>query len=378
MKINYIKYVLPFIKMLIAYILPDLLKYRDIYLISERGFDARDNGYVLYRYYKEKFPTKNLKFVITKESPDFKKIDINDVIIQNSFQHYFCFSKAKILISTHVFGFSPNIELSQFLDKKNFFLYKGKKIFLQHGITKDNIEGLHYPNIKVDLFCCGAKKEYDFIKNNFLFPEGVVRYTGFPRYDLLIRNLNNESFILIMPTWRKWVNNLKNDKFVKTDFYLNYSNLLKQISLLQKNVKIIFYLHPEFYKYRNSFINFENKNIIISNPNDYNIQELLRNCRYLITDYSSVFFDVAYMNKNIIFFQFDQNKFFKNHYSKGYLNYNDFGYVCSSIEEVIERISIVDKLQFNNKYESIKKEYFTLDQNNCYRVMQAIEGVENT
>ena len=72
----------------------------------------------------------------------------------------------------------------------------------------------------------------------------------------------------------------------------------------------------------------------------------MKKCKYLITDYSSVFFDVAYMKKNIIFYQFDNIKFQLEHYNKGYLNYNDFDnfkYCCRK-----SNVKILDIEYLNN------------------------------
>ena len=38
-------------------------KYRELWLVCERGNDARDNGYWFYRYLKEKHPEINARYV---------------------------------------------------------------------------------------------------------------------------------------------------------------------------------------------------------------------------------------------------------------------------------------------------------------------------
>ena len=48
----------------------------------------------------------------------------------------------------------------------------------------------------------------------------------------------------------------------------------------------------------------------------------------LITDYSSVYFDIAYMRKPIIFYQFDEEEFRRKHYQRGYLREENLGYKC--------------------------------------------------
>ena len=53
-----------------------LWKYRGrtIYLISERGTDARDNGYHMFRYIRQNHPEDEAYYVITKDSADYPKV----------------------------------------------------------------------------------------------------------------------------------------------------------------------------------------------------------------------------------------------------------------------------------------------------------------
>ena len=57
----------------------------------------------------------------------------------------------------------------------------------------------------------------------------------------------------------------------------------------------------------------------------YDVQQLLKESLLLITDYSSVFFDMMYMNKPVNFYQFDEKQYRKSHYKEGYLNYQNVG-----------------------------------------------------
>ncbi|MBR5258025.1 MAG: hypothetical protein IKV51_03670, partial [Clostridia bacterium] len=43
---------------------------RDTWLISERGYDARDNGYCFFRYLRRNHPDIRAVYVITRDSPD--------------------------------------------------------------------------------------------------------------------------------------------------------------------------------------------------------------------------------------------------------------------------------------------------------------------
>ena len=195
----------------------------DTWLISERGVDARDNAYHFYEYLKKNKKNIKVKYVIDLNSSDYKKIDQNDIVQYGSREHYILFKTAGKLISTHIMGYSPDMSLFWRLDKLNLIKLKGKKIMLQHGITYNNLEFFDNKTSKLDLFICGAMPEYKYMLNNYGYSENEIKYTGFARFD----NLNNKSTknqILVMPTFRKWLNYV-ND-FKKSDYYQKWNKLL--------------------------------------------------------------------------------------------------------------------------------------------------------
>ena len=106
----------------------------EVWLISERGIDARDNGLYFYNYMKKHHPETKVKYVISKTSPDRKKIEESDIVNYGSKEHYVLFNTAGLLISAHIMGYSPDMSMFWRMDKKGLLRVKGKKIFLQHGI----------------------------------------------------------------------------------------------------------------------------------------------------------------------------------------------------------------------------------------------------
>ena len=230
-----------------------LKKDNDTWLISERGNDARDNGYWFYKYMKENHPEISIKYVIDSKSPDVDKISMEDRIQYRSREHYYYLLYSKYLISAEIMGFSPNEQLYYRLNKYNFLKLKGKKIFLQHGITGGFNSYLLPQNTKLDLFICGAKPEYDFMISSFNYSESCAKLTGFARFDNLLSNSTNQ--ILIMPTWRKWLK--YNNEIEDTDYYQMFKKILtdKDIQKLldETNYKIIFYPHIIMQKHMQEF-----------------------------------------------------------------------------------------------------------------------------
>ena len=104
----------------------------------------------------------------------------------------------------------------------------------------------------------------------------------------------------------------------------------------------------------------------------------MKESAFLITDYSSIFMDFGYMQKPMIYYQFDEEKFRRGQYPEGYFSYrnNGFGPVCQTQEELLEQIenAIKNNLQNPEEYKKREEEFFLLrDQNNCARIYEEIQ-----
>ena len=373
------------LKVLIAFILRPFFKnkYKQYFLISERGIDARDNGFVFFQYLIKNKDNIHPVYCISKKSSDFKKVVSTGEYVQfNSIKHILIFINAKALISTHVHFGAPTFRGFNFALNHIFKKIPGKKIFLQHGIIKDWLPSLAETNFHPDLFICGAKPEYDYVLATFGHDKNIVKYTGLARYDLLCTNgdIDSSHYILYMPTWREKYRNISNKEFLSTDYYkeimqvLN-SHMIEQI-LISRNIKLIFYPHIEIQKFINTFST-TSKQIIIADFDNFDIQLLIRNCDILITDYSSVFFDAAYMLKPIIFFQYDYNEYRKNHYKEGYFDYKkSFGKVVSSISELENLLKNDETYKLSvSQLNQIKSFFVYRDKNNCDRIYYEIQRI---
>lgn len=351
-----------------------------LWLVCERGTDARDNGYVFLKYLREYHPEIPCVYAITKSSADYNKVAcLGNVVRYGSLKHLYYVNNATHIISTHTSGFLWQSNLVNVQILRRFYRHNAYTVFLQHGIIKDWIVGLTYPVYRCDLFICGSKKEYEVIKSTYGHPDGVVQYTGLCRFDNL-HDFITKKQILIMPTWRMYLNHSDEDCFVKSDYYLNFSAILSNqrvIELLELyDYELVFYPHYEMQKYIHLFQSCHER-VKIAKFSCYDVQTLLKDSALLITDYSSVAFDFAYMKKPLIYFQFDKDKFFSNHYQIGYFNYETmgFGKTVQSIDDLIEEIksNLDAKCQIKEPYISRINEHYELhDAKNCERVFNCI------
>ncbi len=361
-------------------------------LISDRPEKGKDNGEALFKYIMENEHelAKNTYYVIKKSAKDYNDLrEYKNVIDNGSYKHKILFINAKAIISSHLHPkfYSP---FSLETLKKYRDLIRYKLVFLQHGVIYNDVSrAINKYSQATDMFVTSTKDEYDEISSmKYMYDKDDVQLTGLPRFDLL--NDYSINKITIMPTWRSHLSGPINkqgfhdtvDGFIDSDYYKNYMSVLTDARLInkmrEKQYFIDFVLHPGFRGYYDEFVKFENDVVKIHNPEDTNYSEIICSSKMLVTDFSSVFFDFAYMKKPQIYFQFDRDDFYNRHYKKGYfdLEKDGFGPVCSDVESLVEEIIKYADTDFkvDNKYMQIIESTFShFDNNNSKRTVEAIK-----
>lgn len=303
---------------------------RDFWLVCEDKNEARDNGYWFFKYVRENKPKQKIAYAINKKSPDYKKVKaLGKVVSYGSVSHWFWYIVADKNISSQKGG-KPNAAVCYFFEVV-LKLRRHNRIFLQHGVTVSDAKWLYYRNCYFDKFICAAKPEYDYIKSRFGYSEKNLALTGFSRFDNLAEVAVDDNLILIMPSWRDWLGGIESageekiaftdsEYFKKWNSFIN-SPILSQL-LSENGKRAVFYPHRNMQKFVSAFKT-DCPQITIADWHDYDVQDLLKRAALLITDYSSVFFDFAYMCKPIIFYQFDEAEFRKKQYQQGYFDYHN-------------------------------------------------------
>ncbi len=361
-------------------------KYKDSWLVCENSNEARDNGYHFFKYMCSEHPEQLCIYAISKKSQDWKKIDaIGNVVDYGSVKHWLLYFTTRYNISSQKGG-KPNAALCSFFELNG--LFKPQNVFLQHGITKDKNDWLMSDRCRFKYFITAMVSEDRFVKSAFGYDYNVVKFTGFPRFDNLHDYNKKYNRILVMPTWRKWLR-LRSEKneelgedFKTSGFMRNWMELLnsdRMSELIEKhNLEIIFYPHRDMQAHMKDF-SVQNKNIVVASAQTHDVQELMKSAEMMITDYSSVYFDMFYMKKPVIFFQFDEEEFRAHHYEEGWFDYhnNPFGESYKSSHEVLDAL---EKLIENNYevsddfLEAHKKEFKYYDKDNSKRVYQLLKN----
>ncbi len=366
-----------------APILKLLLKsYRNLWIIAERGDDARDNAWFFFQYVRKNHPEVNIRYVISKDSADYPKVkELGNPIEHNSFLHYLCYAACKVRISSSMWG--GDLPAADYFRKTKRHMNKRRKvIFLQHGIIKDWLTEFCADKVRLDMFVCGAKPEYDYVLANFGHNETVVKYLGLARFDNL-HDVKTKNQVLFMPTFRKWLQGKSADDAAASEFIKTWNDAItdkRLINALEKhNLELIFYPHYVIQKYAELFESKSNR-VKIAKFKDYDVQTLLIESKLLVTDFSSVFFDFGYMSKPTVYYQFDRERYINEHYdfTRGYFSYDrdGFGEVAFTKEHLVSAVVTAVERGFTleEKYKKRIKAFFPLnDKHNCDRIFDRIK-----
>lgn len=358
----------------------------DVWLVSERPAEAQDNGYWLFKYICENECHRNTYYIIKSGARDEKKVvTLGKTIKAYSLKHYLYYLLATKHISSQIDGGMPSMRVCSFLERHG--LLKNKKIFLQHGVIKDVLPFCFKETARVDMFCCSTKIETEFVRKNFGYQENEVFQTGLARFDNLYKNQGKtKKQVLVMPTWRAWLakKEFKNDEtaianFINSPFYKCYATLLENKRLhdiLKKNgYNLIFYVHSDLQFYTKQF-QILDRTIEIASDQDYDVQQLLVESEILVTDYSSIFFDFAFMKKPICYYHFDYEEYRKKQHLEGYYDYHKgLGPVFDCVDDIVMYIEhiISQEGKMDQVYSELADDLMDLrDGNNCERIIKQI------
>lgn len=367
------------VKLRKSYLKHFLFKNKQIWLFMDRSDFADDNGEVLYNYALNQKDKIKKFFVISKDSKDYPRVkNMGNVVEFGSERHKLLYLLADKIISSH----PDEIVLNPFWnDDISYDCIKGlissDKYFVQHGIILHNVSSwLHRFDKHLSLVVSSSNYEYDsFFKYPYNFPKDIIQLTGLPRYDALEKQ-DNKKQIVIMPTWRNTFDNISLDEFKATNYYQTFNLLLNNKKLINlakdKNYDIIFKPHLNILKYLEAF-NFDD---YIKVDKDSRYKDIFNESSLVITDYSSVAFDFAYLKKPLIYYHFDDEHF---HYDlkDSYFNYDTmgFGKVVSLEKELVDEIQrvLLNNCKMDEIYKKRVDDFFEFnDKNNCKRVYDFI------
>lgn len=366
---------------------------KPIWIFSDRLSTAGDSAEILFAHASRTKFKKAKCFYAIRKGRDYSRLKkYGAVINRSSLKYKILFLSADVIISSHAEDFVIN-PFDYYWQPYKDILTQKSFVFLQHGVTKDDLSPwLNKYNKNIKGFVCTSPLERDSILNGaYGYTNNELWLTGLARFDAL--ESKAEKLITVMPTWRRYLvgnidiatgewkqaSALENSKHLQ--FWNAFLNDERLLSALEKyGYKMLFVPHPNMKKICD-FIT-TSPNVFVQKECDY--RELYKRSALMISDYSSTVFDFAYLEKPIIYAQFDKDEFFSgaHSYERGYFDYekNGFGKVTYTLDETVESViqCIENECRCEQKYLDRINDFFAYrDKNNCKRILEKILGDKN-
>ncbi|MCO7124317.1 CDP-glycerol glycerophosphotransferase family protein [Sporolactobacillus shoreicorticis] len=352
------------------------LKKKKIALIGGHcGEKYADNAAALHHYLRANFPDYTVYFGLSNKRAAIRASIDGPVYQLGSVWNYLLYSFASVCYYSHSLesDIAPEIDFSCFSNRKLI------KVYLGHGIDGLKKNLFIFDTRRSNYFICSSHQEAVIKNNDWGIPKEKLIVTGMPRYDALYmkRSQGPSRTILYMPTWREWLN--ADQIFFESCFYKQVTQLLNDRALAdvlkQHRYQLKVMLHPFLHSVFKTFKQNNNHldDIIFCQP-DQSIQDLIVECDLLITDYSSVSWDFYYLNKPVLFFQFDQAEYLEKR--GAYLDFSkelfgDVVFLSDEVAKKLDRILSLDRLSDYYKNQVSQKNHFDFyDHKNCLRIVQ--------
>ena len=360
---------------------------KSIFLVYEKYCCmAQDNGFYFFRHCMEQGMEekmhRSIYFVIDKKQPDYRErlLPYRSHVIQfMSLKHMVYILASRLLISSdskaHAYAWraKESVILPRIEKRK-------KLVFLQHGvIALKRVEFYSKGTNAVQLFVTSNQREHDIIVKEMDYPDEDVIITGLARWDVLEDSGQQEKHILVMPTWRNWLEEVSDAAFMTSDYYRSYMALLNDPAmgtLLERyDLHLDFYIHPKFRDYISNFSIGAGERVRLIPFGTQPLNQLIMGCKMLITDYSSVCWDVYYQGKPVVFYQFDVEQY--NESTGSYIDMETelFGDRAMKPEELLALMEDYARRDFAlpRRYAEMRpKMYAYLDHNNSQRICEEI------
>ena len=319
-------------------------KNKVIWCYYDKSFKAGDNGEHAYRYAMQQDDGIEKVYYINKGCEDFKRLKDDDfnVVHPWSREGRLFALNASVVFMTHIPPFQKlgiNGEMLPYFKG----LFNAKLIRLYHGFPNN-------PSPSYSRYADGCTSvvvssyyERDLYTNeDNMYDLSQIIECGNPRYDELIDDSQRQ--IVLAPTWRPALTaSVKNGKqqsnpnFRKSTYFKIYNQILNDDRLLESarknNYKIKLFLHPKLSAQTSDF---EANDVVepLSCVGDMDYVTIMRQSDLMVTDYSSVQYDFAYMHKPVVYFHEDRLPYWRI-VEFDYENLG-FGQVCKSIDQLIE------------------------------------------
>lgn len=314
--------------------------FAEAWVFIDRDVDAGDSAEDMYWWMVANHPERNSWFVVRKGTRDWDRLSAAGarLVGYETPEFYALLKHADHLASSHADRFITHALPRKMMPPRYSFT------FLQHGVIKGDIS--HWLNPKnIQVFIASTEDEYRYLTESDAYRASrkEVRLAGLPRFDVLLERAarvpdEEKNLVVVMPTWRDYLlgsmgkhsaDRETMDDFAHTEYATRITELLTderlRSSTEKAGVKVVFMPHPNMQPYLASFGLPDW--VDVRSYADADVRDMIIHARLLITDYSSIAFNAAYIRTPVLYYQFDRDRYFVGHTERpGYFDYERDGF----------------------------------------------------
>lgn len=326
-------------------------RYDGGWVLTDRLEAAGDNAEHLARHLLHAGGAEPVRYGLERRSPDWRRLRSEgfDLVAPGTVRWNLALAGADVLASSHV-----DRGIVEPLSPGLARLARWRFVFLQHGVTVHDVS--RWLNSKpIDLLITSAEAEREAIAGDgttYRYSTREVALTGMPRFDGLQRAraavTGPVRTVVVAPTWRTRLRDASlldpsGHHLAGSRYWRAWSEVLSSPTLealADAGVRVVLLPHPSMEPLMRGVR--VPRHVEVASYRRTDVQQLLAQTRLLVTDYSSVAFDAAYVGADVVYYQFDRDET----YSGGHLyreGYHDFetdglGPVAHRLDEVLREV----------------------------------------
>ena len=377
-------------------------KHKNIWMFFDKIYKGGDSSEYLYKYAsaaikdesrkgdtnRRYYPDK-LYYLVDENATDYERLKKEGYkpLKRGSFLHRLVFLNADVMVVSNSTVFAFN---DYYLENSRYIrgIVDFHTVCVQHGLSVQKI-ALAQQRLRDNtrLYFCASKYEIENLSHPVYDYVGydALKLTGVPRYDGLENR--DKKQIMISPTWRmqsaklvtknEGVERDYNPLFKETPYFKVYNGLINDKRLIEAaenyGYRIAYVLHPivspqvkDFDK--NDYVD------IIPAVGDMSYEKMFCESSLMVTDYSGIQFDFAYMRKPLVYYHPEE---LEAHYEEGSFHYDTmaFGEIVRKRDELVGLLIdyMKDGCQMKELYKMRADDFYAFDdRNNCRRIFDEI------
>lgn len=366
---------------------------RRLWLFTDRESAADDNARALFEHVCSRSCAERIPscvFAVAGGSGTFGAVPprgrVDDI---RSLRYKLHFLLADFVISSHRQRIQRMPFTAGFVDYAKDLVNRPRFVYLRHGVSQNDLaDDLGRPQINPRVLVSSAVREYESIlAGRYGYTTREVKLCGLPRFDRLYDA--RAKCVTLMPSWRGYLaRRIDSSRFELLPGFDEsvYCRTLGEICSNERladacarcGYTLQLAMHPNFVFALDRFRLGPHVRIV---PLGTRYRDVFAASDLILTDYSSVAFDFAYLKKPVIYFQPDYDEFYGRQYVPGYFDYgrDGFGEVETDVSAAIDRL-----VEYIERGCAMKPEYARRvdsffgfnDKDSCRRVYEAVLQAE--